>query len=75
MQFQRSATQRSAAIGAVGLAAIALTLCVLVTIGVGLFPNLLVDAAEKGQPALVQYDRPAGAAAAPTGATSSGTGQ
>jgi NADH-quinone oxidoreductase subunit N len=55
-------------------AGIALTLCVAVTMVVGLFPNLLVDAAEKGQPALVQYDSPSGGAAAPAAATS-GTGQ
>jgi len=56
-------------------AGIALTLCVLVTIGVGLFPNLLVDAAEKGQPALVQYDRPTDASAASTGTATSGSGR
>ena len=55
-------------------AAIALTLCVAVTMVVGLFPNLLVDAAEKGQPALVQYETPSSASAAPTGAAS-GTGR
>jgi NADH-quinone oxidoreductase subunit N len=56
-------------------AGIALSLCVLVTIGVGLFPNLLVDAAEKGQPALVQYERPADATATSTGTATTGTGQ
>jgi len=55
-------------------AAIALALCVAVTMVVGLFPNLLVDAAEKGQPALVQYETPSSASAAPTGAAS-GTGR
>ena len=45
-------------------AGLALAVCVLVTIGVGLFPNPLVDAAEKGQPALVQYERPEAAPAA-----------
>jgi NADH-quinone oxidoreductase subunit N len=55
-------------------AGIALTLCVAVTMVVGLFPNLLVDAAEKGQPALVQYDSPTGSDAA-TGAADTGAGQ
>jgi NADH-quinone oxidoreductase subunit N len=39
-------------------AGIALALCVVVTLGFGLFPDLLVTAAEKGQPALVQFERP-----------------
>ena len=54
-------------------AGIALTLCVVITMVVGLFPNLLVDAAEKGQPALVQYDSPSSGSAAAAGTT--GTGQ
>jgi NADH-quinone oxidoreductase subunit N len=56
-------------------AGVALSLCVLVTIGVGLFPNLLVDAAQKGQPALVQYERPGAATATSTGTATTGTGQ
>ncbi len=52
-------------------ATIALAVCVVATIGFGLFPDLLVSAAEKGQPALVQYERPA-AASAPTAASTDG---
>jgi NADH-quinone oxidoreductase subunit N len=56
-------------------AGIALALCVFVTIGLGLFPDLLVSAAEKGQPALVQFDRPAPDTVASTGADGSGPDQ
>jgi NADH-quinone oxidoreductase subunit N len=56
-------------------AGIALTLCVAVTVVVGLFPNLLVDAAEKGQPALVQYERPGDTSAAPAATPSVDTGR
>jgi hypothetical protein len=35
----------------------------------------VVDAATKGQPALVQYEHPSDPSAAPTDATTSGTGQ
>ena len=45
-------------------AGIALTICVVVTIGFGLFPDLLVKPARDGAPMLVQYDRPLDAAAA-----------
>jgi NADH-quinone oxidoreductase subunit N len=39
-------------------AGIAISLCVIVTLAFGLFPDLLVKPANAGQPALVQYDRP-----------------
>ncbi len=55
-------------------AGIALTLCVAVTVVVGVFPNLLVDAAEKGQPALVQYERSGDTSATPTADPASATG-
>jgi NADH-quinone oxidoreductase subunit N len=58
------ATTRADRIPVPAGAGLALAVCVLVTIGVGLFPNPLVDAAEKGQPALVQYERPEAAPAA-----------
>ena len=39
-------------------AGIALTICVVVTIGYGIVPDLLVNPARDAQPALVQFERP-----------------
>jgi len=44
-------------------AGLALVLCVIVTVGLGLFPDLLVGPADAGQPALVQVAEPAAAPA------------
>jgi NADH-quinone oxidoreductase subunit N len=55
-------------------AGIALAVCVVVTLGFGLFPDLLVTAAEKGQPALVQFERPEPVTASVTDGAPSETG-
>jgi NADH-quinone oxidoreductase subunit N len=70
-----TAPARSERIAIPAGAGIALVLCVVVTIGLGLFPDLLVSAAEKGQPALVQFDRPTASSAASTGADPPDSGQ
>ena len=44
-------------------AGLALVLCVIVTVGLGLLPDLLVGPADAGQPALVQVAEPAAAPA------------
>jgi len=43
-------------------AGLALTLCVLATVGFGLFPDLLVKPSNDGKPVVVQFDRNQGAA-------------
>jgi len=48
-------------------AGIALTICVIVTVGFGLVPDLLVNPARDAQPVLVQYQQPGSALSAGLG--------
>lgn len=46
-------------------AGLALAICLLVTVGFGLFPGSLADVAKKSEPALVQVDQPTASPALP----------